>query len=104
MLKIIVNNNASILKTTDKKLLSTLKQKYSAKVPGYNYSAAYKRRGWNGEKYFFSSKTGKFGTGLLSHIEEDLQYLGMKYEIEDLRDSTHLDDISLPGITLRDYQ
>lgn len=104
MLKIIIENNVSFLKTTNQKLLTTLKKKYSAKVPGYNYSAAYKRRGWNGEKYFFSDKTGKFGTGLLSHIEEDLTYLGMDYEIEDLRSSTHSDDISLPGVTLRDYQ
>lgn len=28
----------------------------------------------------------------------------MDYEIEDLRTGTHSDDISLPGITLRDYQ
>tara|TARA_R110000824_G_scaffold9681_3_gene42973 strand:- start:7437 stop:8792 length:1356 start_codon:yes stop_codon:yes gene_type:complete len=104
MLKIIVNNNSSILKTDNKKLISTLKQKYSAKVPGYNYSAAYRKRGWNGEKYFFSDKTGKFGTGLLSHIEEDLTYLGLDYEIEDLRTATHSKDISLPGVTLRDYQ
>tara|TARA_R110000824_G_scaffold61487_19_gene163584 strand:+ start:2883 stop:4232 length:1350 start_codon:yes stop_codon:yes gene_type:complete len=104
MLKIIVNNNSSILKTDNKKLLTTLKQKYSAKVPGYNYSAAYKRRGWDGEKHFFSSKTGKFGTGLLSHIEKDLTYLGLEYEIEDLRQSYHSGDISLPGVTLRDYQ
>jgi len=104
MLKIIVENNVSFLKTSNKKLLTTLKKKYSAKVPGYNYSAAYKKGGWNGEKHFFSDKTGKFGTGLLSHIEEDLTYLGMDYEIEDLRVATHSDDISLPGITLRDYQ
>ena len=104
MLKIIVKNNVSFLKTDNEKLLSTLKKKYSAKVPGYNYSAAYKKGGWNGEKYFFSDKTGKFGSGLLSHIEEDLTYLGMDYEIEDLRTGTHSDDISLPGITLRDYQ
>mgnify|MGYP003674714220 FL=1 len=104
MLKIIVKNNVSFLKTDNEKLLSTLKKKYSAKVPGYNYSAAYKKGGWNGEKYFFSDKTGKFGSGLLSHIEEDLTYLGMDYEIEDLRTATHSDDISLPGITLRDYQ
>ena len=104
MLKIIINNNSSILQTDNKKLLTTLKQKYSAKVPGYNYSAAYKRRGWNGEKYFFSSKTGKFGTGLVSHIEADLEYLGVKYEIEDFRETLHNDDISLPGIDLRDYQ
>ena len=69
MLKIIVKNNVSFLKTDNEKLLSTLKKKYSAKVPGYNYSAAYKKGGWNGEKYFFSDKTGKFGSGLLSHIE-----------------------------------
>ena len=104
MLKIIVNNNSSILKTDNKKLLTTLKKKYSAKVPGYNYSSAYKKGGWNGEKNFFSDKTGKFGTGLLSHLEADLTYLGMDYEIEDLRTGTHSDDISLPGITLRDYQ
>ena len=104
MLKIIVKNNVSFLKTDNEKLLTTLKKKYSAKVPGYNYSAAYKKGGWNGEKYFFSDKTGKFGSGLLSHIEEDLTYLGMDYEIEDLRTGNHSDDISLPGITLRDYQ
>ena len=81
MLKIIVKNNQSFLKTENKKLLTTLKKKYSAKVPGYNYSTAYKKRGWNGEKYFFSDKTGKFGTGLLSHILEDLTYLGIEYKI-----------------------
>ena len=104
MLKIIVKNNQSFLKTENKKLLTTLKKKYSAKVPGYNYSTAYKKRGWNGEKYFFSDKTGKFGTGLLSHILEDLTYLGIEYKIEDLRESTHSEDISLHGVTLRDYQ
>ena len=104
MLKIIIENNVSFLKTSNKKLLTTLKKKYSAKVPGYNYSSAYKKGGWSGEKHFFSDKTGKFGTGLLSHIEEDLTYLGMDYEIEDLRNATHSDNISLPGITLRDYQ
>ena len=104
MLKIIVKNNVSFLKTDNEKLLTTFKKKYSAKVPGYNYAAAYKKGGWNGEKYFFSDKTGKFGTGLLSHIVEDLTYLGMDYKIEDLRVAVHSDDISLPGVTLRDYQ
>lgn len=104
MVTIIINNNSSILKTDNKKLLTTLEKKYSAKVPGYNYSAAYRKHGWNGEKKFFSSKTGKFGTGLLSHIEEDLTYLGIDYKIEDSRNATHSDDIELPGITLRDYQ
>jgi len=104
MLKIIVKNNESFLKTENKKLLTTLRKKYSAKVPGYNYSAAYKKGGWNGEKHFFSDKTGKFGTDLLSHIEEDLTYLGMDYKIEDLRTTNHSDDISLPGVTLRQYQ
>jgi superfamily II DNA or RNA helicase len=104
MITIIVNNNSSILKTDNKKLLKTLAKKYSAKVPGYNYSAAYKNRGWNGEKAFFSAKTGKFGSGLISHIVEDLTYLGLDHTIEDLRDGSHSDDISLPGITLREYQ
>ena len=102
-MKIIVNNNFSVLQTDNKKLLSTLKQKYSAKIPGYQYSRAYKR-GWGGEKYYFSDKTGKFGTGLLSYIEEDLTYLGISYEIEDFRVEDHNDDISLPQINFRDYQ
>ena len=42
MVTIIINNNSSILKTDNKKLLTTLEKKYSAKVPGYNYSAAKK--------------------------------------------------------------
>ena len=104
MAKIIVNNNFSVLQTSNSKLLKTLKRKYSAKVPGYNYSAAYRNRGWDGSKYYISSKTGKFGTGLLKYIAEDLTYLGIDYEIEDLRKSIHTDDISLPGTKLRDYQ
>ena len=104
MVTIIINNNSSILKTDNKKLLTTLEKKYSAKVPGYNYSAAYRKHGWNGEKRFFSSKTGKFGTGLLSHIEEDLTYLGMDYKIEDFRVATHSKNIDLPGVTFREYQ
>ena len=103
MIKIIVNNNFSVMHTNNKKLLSTLKQKYSAKIPGYQYSQAYKR-GWKGEKYFFSEKTGKFGTGLLPYIEEDLKYLGVPHKIEDLRSATHKDDVSLPQVSFRGYQ
>lgn len=104
MIRISVNNSFSVLQTDNKKLLSTLQQKYCAKVPGYQYSSAYKRGGWKGEKYFFSAKTGKFGTGLLSYIEEDLNYLGIPYEIEDFRNATHNDSITLPQVDFRAYQ
>ena len=104
MAKIIVGNNVSFLKTDNQKLLAVLKKKYSAKVPGYNYSAAYKKHGWNGEKHYFSESTGAFGTGLLPYIEEDLTYIGYEYKVEDSRKAIHSDDISLPNVTLRKYQ
>ena len=102
-LKIIVKNVSSLLQTTNKELLSILRKKYSAKIPGARYSRAY-RKGWDGTKYFISEK-GKFGTGLLPFIVKDLELAELDYEIEDHREpvvDSH--DIALPKIQYRDYQ
>tara|TARA_R110000824_G_scaffold253347_2_gene442239 strand:+ start:192 stop:1580 length:1389 start_codon:yes stop_codon:yes gene_type:complete len=103
MVKIIVGNIHSILKTDNQELKSILQKKYTYKIPGYQYTKQ-ARRGWNGEKSFFSSKSGKFLTGLLYSIEADLLYGGIPYEVEDLRKPLHLGDTALETLTLRPYQ
>ena len=102
-LKIIVKNVSSFLQTTNKELLSVLRKKYSAKIPGARYSKAY-RKGWDGTKYFISEK-GKFGTGLLPFILKDLELAELDYELEDHREPVvGRHDISLPNIQYREYQ
>ena len=100
---ILVKNVTSLLKTKNKKLISLLRQKYSAKIPGARYSKAY-RRGWDGTKYFISEK-GKFGTGLLPFIEEDLTLAELPYTITDERDPLiDSPNIQVDGIEYREYQ
>jgi|10_taG_2_1085330.scaffolds.fasta_scaffold37777_2 superfamily II DNA or RNA helicase len=103
MVKISVGNIHSLLKTENKKLKSILQKKYTYKIPGYQYTKQY-RKGWNGEKSFFSSKSGKFLTGLLYSIEADLQYGEIPYEVEDLRKPLPIGDTDVEGIELRPYQ
>jgi superfamily II DNA or RNA helicase len=102
-LKIIVKNVSSLLQTTNKELLSILRKKYSAKIPGARYSRAY-RKGWDGTKYFISEK-GSFGTGLLPFIISDLESADLEYELEDQRSLSKTDyDIDVKGIQYRSYQ
>ena len=102
-LKIIVKNVSSLLQTTNAELISILRKKYSAKIPGARYSRAYKR-GWDGTKYFISPK-GLFGTGLLPFILKDLDLAELDYEVQDLREpSIDRHDIDLPDIEYRHYQ
>jgi len=103
-MKIFVSNVYSVLKTKEKDLLKALGKKYSCKTPGYQFTPSYKRGSWNGEKEFFSSKTGKFGSGLLYSVIEDLNYLERDFEIVDGRDALSLEDYALEGITYRPYQ
>jgi len=102
-LKIIVKNVNSLLQTHNKELLSILRKKYSAKIPGARYSKAY-RRGWDGAKYFITEK-GSFGTGLLPFILKDLELAEISYELEDHRDAVvDRHDIDIEKIQYRDYQ
>tara|TARA_R110000851_G_scaffold301668_1_gene458326 strand:+ start:1832 stop:3172 length:1341 start_codon:yes stop_codon:yes gene_type:complete len=102
-LKILVKNVNSLLKTENQQLLSVLRKKYSAKIPGARYSRAYKK-GWDGSKYYITEK-GVFGTGLLPFILKDLKLAEIEYEIQDEREAV-LDsyNIEIPKIKYRDYQ
>lgn len=102
-MNIIKKNIHSFLQTKNKELLSILRKKYSAKMPGHRYSKAYKH-GWDGSKYFIT-EAGRVGTGLIPYIEEDLELADIEYTVEDLR-SPPIDspDTSIPSITYREYQ
>ena len=103
-MKIFVSNIHSVLKTSDKDVLKALGKKYSAKTPGYQFTPAYKRRTWDGTKQFFSPRSGKFGTGLLSSVLKDLDFIDREYEIIDNRTPISFKSYLLPTIELRDYQ
>lgn len=82
--------NKGILKsqiiTDNLELLQSLRNLYSFKVEGSQYSMKY-RRGWDGKKNFITSN-GVFPTGLLSRILEDLERIGCTPEVL-LKDHTY---------------
>lgn len=103
-MKIFVSNIYSVLETKEEDLLKALGKKYSCKSPGYQYTQRYRYGTWNGDIKFFNPKTGKFGTGLLSSILEDLDYLGRDYKITDDRSIFKLKPYDIDNIEFRDYQ
>ena len=103
-MRIIINNLVSILETSNQKLKDILEKKYKKKVEGYKFVSSYKQGFWDGCKKFFEKKTGKFGTGLLSYIKEDLIITGLNYTLEDNRESISLSNYSLSSIKYREYQ
>lgn len=102
-MNIIVKNTHSFLDIKNKDVIKVLRKKYSAKIKGYRYSKAFKK-GWDGSKYFITEK-GKFGTGLLSFIKEDLTTAGISYSVVDERPSLLKKyDIEVPSVKYRPYQ
>ena len=71
-MKIYVKNLKSRIETDNPELFEALYKLYSYRVPGANYSPAYRRRQWDG-KHHFISRNGVFRTGLLSKILGDLE-------------------------------
>jgi len=88
--------------TNNDELLKALQHHYSAQYPGANY--ARRGRGWDGKKYFVSSK-GVFSTGLLEDVCLSLEKLGIKYELEWFEsDAPTPSLLPVENYTLRDYQ
>lgn len=61
--------------TDNPELISALSNLYAVRVPGAEYSPAYRSRGWDGKKYFITTG-GVFRTGLLSNILNNLSSIG----------------------------
>ena len=103
-MEIIVGTLKSEIKTDNPKLLKALRDLYTFKIPGAEYSAAYKRRQWDGKKSFISVR-GEFRTGLLDSILADLKRIDCEPEItyqEDFEESPALEMVE--GFTYYDYQ
>ena len=80
-MKIFVGIQKSRIVTDNPKLLKALQKLYTLKVPGAVYSAAYRRRGWDGTKKFISD-SGSFRSGLLIKVLAHLKKIDCTPEIE----------------------
>lgn len=102
---VLVGNIYSTLVTTEKKLIKVLREKYSARVPGCEYSPQYRKGFWDGKTYYVSEK-GKFRSGLLDLILKDLDQVEIDYNVKyiDAKELDELDDYNIEGVELRDYQ
>ena len=104
-MKIKVGILKSKIETDNPELLRALCSVYSFKIPGVEYSAAYKRRqGWDGKKKFIS-KNGTFGSGLLYSILENLKEIGcIPYIEQEYEDDLHLKIKEIDNFSYYDFQ
>lgn len=79
-MNIRIGNLNSKIETDNPKLLKALYDLYSFKVPGSEYSHAYRRRHWDGKTHFIT-KNGTFRTGLLDRLIADLSKIDCVPEI-----------------------
>ena len=76
-MEIEVGTQRSQLKTDNPDLLKAIRELYSLRVKGAEFSPAYKSGRWNGEKDFITS-LGYFRTGILPRILKDLEKIDCK--------------------------
>jgi superfamily II DNA or RNA helicase len=81
----ISNTNSRIL-TTDSELKTFLSEKLRFRPKNYWHSQAYKKKQWDGWKYFFNEKNGLFLTGILPEVNLVLNKLKKDYKIVDNRE------------------
>ena len=84
-MKVSIGTINSKIETDNPELLNAIYQLYSFKVPGSEYSAAYKRRQWDGKQHFIS-RAGSFKTGLLPRLLADLQKIECTPDLEQIQD------------------
>ena len=108
-MKIHVGIQNARIESDNPKLLKALYELYSFKVPGAEYSAAYKRRQWDGKTHFIS-KTGVFKSGLLSRLLVDLKKIECEPEIVNdtwkllVPDAFSPQDYQIEGFNYYQYQ
>ena len=67
-LKLIINNDLSQIETDNEELLKFLHTNLRFRQKGYHFHPLYRAKKWDGFVNFFSSKTGKFLTGILPEV------------------------------------
>jgi len=84
MLNIEKINEVHIKVYAEPHILYELKDRFTFKVPGYQFTPAYKNKKWNGDIYLFNPLTNLVYAGLLPYIEEFAQE--KKYDISYITD------------------
>jgi superfamily II DNA or RNA helicase len=79
-MKIYVDTLNSRIETDNPALLKSLCELYSFRIPGAEYSSAYKKRHWDGMVRFIS-QTGVFKSGLLNRLLLDLKKVNCTPEV-----------------------
>ena len=104
-MKIRVGIIDSLIETDNPKIIKVLSDNWAFPVQGYQYTPAYQRRGWDGKKRFITN-TGRFKTGLLQDILNDLKKINCEPEI--IREfevrGGHVFETQINEFTLHDYQ
>lgn len=80
-MKIRVGIIDSLIETDNPQIIKVLSDKWAFPVQGYQFTPAYRRRGWDGKKRFVTP-AGRFKTGLLPAILEDLAKINCTPEVE----------------------
>jgi len=101
--EIEIGNLQSRIVTDNPELFKILQDLYTFKVPGAEFTSAYKRYRWDGKKKFISDK-GVFRTGLISSILKDLKRIDCFPELQKENTVTEFNHYDIPGITLYDFQ
>ena len=103
-MKIFVKTQNSRIETDNPELLKALYDLYSFKVPGAEYSMAYKRRNWDGKQHFLS-RSGVFKSGLLPDLLKKLEKIECYPEII-YEEKTEIspENWEIDGFTYYDYQ
>mgnify|MGYP002641509382 CR=1 FL=1 len=104
-MKIYVGTQKSKIETDNPDLLKALCALYSFKVPGAEYSSAYKRRHWDGKQRFIE-RSGVFRTGLLSRVLADLKKIECEPELVFTENDGNFktDPYEIKGFSYFDYQ
>ena len=103
-MRIIVGILSSYLETDNPSILRELGDKYAFPIPGYQYSPAYRSRRWDGKKRYFGSN-GKFRTGLLPRIVDDLKAVGVDSEKDIEWENRDIEsNLSIPSVSKFKYR
>jgi superfamily II DNA or RNA helicase len=103
-MKILVGAQKSRIETDNPELMKALVELYSFKIPGAEYSPAYKRKQWDGKQKFITP-AGYFRTGLVSRLLADLTKIECVPELVKTEEpQIELQDHQIEGFTYYDYQ
>lgn len=82
-----IENTNSRLVTNDIAFKEFLAEKLRFRPKNYFHNPAFKKKVWDGYKYFFNAKNGIFMTGILPEVKAVLHKMNKEYTVMDARSS-----------------